>query len=61
MGYILAAILLGLIPAAIAQSKGKSFVAWWLYGATSFIVALPRSLLVEPDAKQDGARTASIR
>lgn len=25
------AILIGLIPAAIAKGKGRSFVAWWFY------------------------------
>jgi hypothetical protein len=40
------AILIGLIPAAIAQSKGRSFGAWWFYGAMLFIVALPHALLM---------------
>lgn len=43
------AILIGLIPAAIAQGKGKSFVLWWFYGAALFIVALPHALLMKPD------------
>ena len=46
------AVFIGLMPAAIAQSKGKSFVAWWLYGAALFIVALPHSLLMKADMKQ---------
>lgn len=45
---ILAAIL-GLIPAAIAQSKGRSFVGWWIYGALLFIIALPHALLASRD------------
>ena len=55
MELLIVAILLGLIPAAIAQSKGHNFVVWWLYGAALFIVALPHSLLiksVKPDAEQ---------
>jgi hypothetical protein len=55
MEYILAALLIGVIPGAIAQSKGRSFVVWWLYGAALFIVALPHSLLIKPikpDPKQ---------
>lgn len=52
MEFILIAICIGLIPAAIAQSKGKSFVAWWLYGAALFIVALPHSLLIKADVKE---------
>ena len=46
--YILA-IVLGLIPAVIADKKGKSFGTWWLYGALLWIVALPHSLLLQPD------------
>ena len=49
MESILLAILIGLIPAAIAQSKGRSFGLWWLYGAALFIVALPHSLLIKAD------------
>lgn len=28
-GYLLAASLIGLIPATLARSKGRSFAAWW--------------------------------
>lgn len=52
MEFILIAICIGLIPAAIAQSKGKSFVAWWLYGAALFIVALPHALMLKVDKQQ---------
>ena len=67
MEFIVIAILIGLIPAAIAQSKGHSFVIWWLYGAALFIVALPHSLLiksVKPDAEQmerDKLRSGTAR
>jgi len=50
MGFFLFAILIGLLPAYIAQGKGKSFVLWWIYGALLFIVALPHSLLMKADA-----------
>ena len=52
MEILLIAAVIGLIPAAIAQSKGHSFIAWWIYGAALFIVALPHSLLLKPDAKE---------
>ena len=52
MEFLLIAICIGLIPAAIAQSKGKSFVTWWLYGAALFIVALPHALLIKADVKE---------
>ncbi len=41
---LIIAAFLGLIPAFIAQSKGRSFGAWWLYGFLLFIVALIHSL-----------------
>jgi len=40
------AALIGLLPAAIASQKGRSFLGWWCYGALLFIVALPHSLLI---------------
>jgi hypothetical protein len=48
MEYVIAIILIGLIPAAIASSKGYNFFLWWLYGSAIFIVALPHSLLIGP-------------
>ena len=47
--YIILAILLGLIPAIIAERKGKNFVLWWFFGAALFIVALPMALLITPE------------
>lgn len=52
MEFLVLAILLGLIPAAMAQSKGRSFVGWWLYGAALFIVALPHSLIISKDTQK---------
>jgi hypothetical protein len=43
------AVLIGLIPAAIARNKGRNFGLWWFYGAMLFIVALPHSLWIKPD------------
>ena len=48
MGFLIVAILIGLLPAVIASSKGYSFMLWWLYGAALFIVALPHSLMLGP-------------
>ena len=39
--------LLGLLPAAIAKSKGYPFGVWWLYGAVLFPVAFPHALAVK--------------
>jgi hypothetical protein len=46
---LIIAALIGLIPAAIAKGKGRSFGLWWFYGAMIFIVALPHALLLKPD------------
>ena len=32
LAWLAAPVLLGLIPALIAHSKGRSFGTWWLYG-----------------------------
>lgn len=45
------AVLIGLLPAWIAHRKGRSFLAWWVFGALLFIVALPCSLLVSKDQR----------
>ncbi|MCL4312986.1 MAG: zinc ribbon domain-containing protein [Actinobacteria bacterium] len=42
------AAFLGLIPATIANRKGRSFALWWFYGWMLFIVALIHSLLIRP-------------
>lgn len=49
MEVFILALLIGLIPAFIAQGKGRSFVLWWIYGALIFIVALPHSLIMKAD------------
>jgi hypothetical protein len=46
MEVLLIAMFLGLIPAAIAHGKGRSFAGFWIYGAMLFIVALPHALLI---------------
>ena len=56
MEIFIFAILLGLIPAMIAQSKGRSFGLWWFYGAMLFIIALPHSLIMSADNKTIEAR-----
>lgn len=51
MEIFLLAVLLGLMPAVIAQGKGRSFGLWWLYGTVLFIVALPHSLIMRADSR----------
>ncbi|MBA7538703.1 hypothetical protein ES705_30980 [subsurface metagenome] len=43
------AILIGLIPAAIAKNKGYNFFLWWFFGASLFIVALPWAIIMKPN------------
>ena len=50
---IVVAVLLGLIPAAIARKKGRSFGAWWAYGTLMFIVALPVVLLMKSNKESN--------
>jgi hypothetical protein len=42
MEFIVVAIIIGLIPAAIAKSKGHGFFGWWFFGAALWIVAMLR-------------------
>lgn len=43
---IIAAVVIGLLPAWIARRKGHNFYIWWAYGALLILVALPHSLLL---------------
>ncbi|MBA7854105.1 zinc ribbon domain-containing protein [Enterobacter sp. RHBSTW-00901] len=51
MELIIICAIIGCIPAAIASSKGRSFFAWWVYGALLFIVALIHSLVIKRDIR----------
>lgn len=54
------AAIIGLIPAAIASSKGHSFLGWWIFGSLLFIVALPVAILVAPNEKPQPEIMAAI-
>lgn len=45
---LIIAVIIGLLPAGIAKSKGYNFFSWWFYGAAAFIVALPWSIIMKP-------------
>ena len=51
MTFSLFAILIGLFPASITNTKGRYVFLCWLYGALLFIVALPHALLLAPIEK----------
>ena len=46
--WLLTLVLIALIPAAIAKSKGRSFIAWWIYGVLLWIVAVVHAILLKP-------------
>ena len=50
MEFLIAWFLLALIPALIAQKKGRSLGLWWFYGFMLFPVALVHSLIMKADA-----------
>jgi hypothetical protein len=58
MEFLVLAALIGLIPAVIANNKGRSFGGWWFYGAALFIVALPHALLLK--ANQESIDNAKL-
>jgi len=49
-------LIIGLIPAAIAQGKGRIFMLWWFYGFMLFIIALPHALMLKPDTTALGRK-----
>jgi len=62
MMIFIAAALLGLIPAAIAQKKGRNAGTWWLFGALLFIIALPCAILMpSATAAAAGTTPATLR
>lgn len=60
MAFLFGAVLIGLLPAAIAREKGYSFLTWWAYGALLFIVALPHAIIMKPNPAGVDARNAEI-
>jgi len=57
MGMFLLLALLALIPAMIAQRKGRSALLWWVFGVLLFIVALPASIIIKPlEAQPEGKK-----
>jgi hypothetical protein len=41
------AAVIGLLPAAVAERKGRSAVGWWLFGVALAVVAIPMIFIVE--------------
>ncbi len=51
MEILIIGLIIGLIPAAIASSKGRSFFLWWVYGTLLFIIAIIHSIVMKSDNK----------
>jgi len=49
---------LGMIPAWIAERKGRNGFGWWLYGTTLFVVALPHALMLQDE--EDDCESSSV-
>lgn len=49
---VIALILLGLIPAAIATKKGRKFIDWWLFGTGLFPIAFPLSIIMKNESQE---------
>ena len=60
MSFIIIAAFLGIITGLIAQSKGRSFAAWWLYGTLLFIIAIVHVLVI-PSKNNESKSLDSMR
>lgn len=58
---LLGAMIIGLIPACIAKSKGHDFIVWWVYGTALFIVAIFHAVVLKPDSAKQVARRNGMR
>ena len=52
-------VVVGLMTALLARSKGRNFIGWWLYGALTFPIALLHALLMAPQKHTARTRSAS--
>lgn len=59
LALVVGGALLGLIPAFIAQKKGRSFIDWWLFGAALWPVAIPAALLIKPRVSGEASQVQS--
>lgn len=47
------AVVIGLVPAFIAKSKGRNFILWWIYGAGLFIIAIIHIFVIKSTNQQN--------
>lgn len=56
MEVLFISLIIGLIPAFIASSKGRSFFTWYVYGVLLFIVAIVHSIVIKPNEDSPGMK-----
>jgi hypothetical protein len=61
MEFLFIAAVIGLIPAAIAKSKGHNFFTWWLFGFLLWIVAMPCSLFLKENLEVTGPKKGLMK
>ena len=49
MEAFLLLLVIAVIPAMIAQKKGRSFFEWYVYGVLLFLIALVHAIIIEPN------------
>ncbi|MEF9933634.1 MAG: hypothetical protein RR539_00740 [Clostridium sp.] len=56
--FIIISLIIGVIPAFIAQSKGKDFATWYVYGVFLFFFAMIHAIVLPENSKADYTRKA---
>ena len=59
LDYLILLALIGIIPGVIASARGLSFLAWFLYGAILWPVAMVHVWFATPDSVTIATRTHS--
>jgi uncharacterized protein YgiM (DUF1202 family) len=57
---LIIASFLAIIPAKIAESKGRSFGKWWIYGFLLWMIALPHALLISKPKVNDSLDISAV-
>ena len=59
--HLLSSVIIGLVPATIANNKGRSFYLWWFFGFMIWIVALIASIIIQKDERTIAIREGTIK
>jgi len=52
MELVVVLLVIAIIPAMIAASKGRNFLLWYIYGVALWIIALVHSVLLKSKAQE---------